>query len=273
MPVRRAQRQLTAARRLPGAEMSATRSAARRVTTVTSIGRAGIVRQHEQRRLSRANIWEKSMQFEKHLSDDRSFALARYSDKPGGNSVRASNNIITLRSSSEADRSWHAISALMTRAATGLAVCAEFAFPNVLIAVMSWTFAQALAGCAAYAEAMYPGLADAQSGHGNPGQVPSGLPSVAAGESGRAGPISRPSQVAPRALAAEAECTARSDGTGISSASITSAIGRFRSRMRRARERRLAIAELRALDDQSLRDIGISRSEITHVTRRGDRCE
>jgi uncharacterized protein YjiS (DUF1127 family) len=217
------------------------------------------------------------MQFEKHLAGDRSFARARYSDNPGGNSACLGGNIITLRSSSEADRSWRAISvaasALMTRAAAGLAVCAELAFPNVLIAVMSWTFAQALAGCAAYAEAMYPGLADAQSGHGNPGQVRSEMPSVAAGESGRAGPISLPRQTAPGTLAVKAECTARSDGTRFSNASVTSVVGRFRSRMRRAREQRLAIAELRALDDRSLRDIGISRSEITYFTRRGDRCE
>src|SRR6266849_468097 len=54
---------------------------------------------------------------------------------------------------------------------------------------------------------------------------------------------------------------------------ITSFLARFRSRIRRGRDSRLAIAELRALDDRRLRDIGISRCDIEHPAGRGDRCE
>jgi uncharacterized protein YjiS (DUF1127 family) len=176
-----------------------------------------------------------------------------------------------LRTASEPDTPWRAasaaVSALMTRAAAGLAIGSELAFPNVLLAVMSWTFAQALAGCAAYAEAMYPGfvehvdrrdpLRDAPSGDGNPDQRLGEMPSIAP--------------------ALEAESIARPEaplsGPAVSSGSITSLIGKFRSSMRRERDRRPATVELQALDDRTLRDIGISRSDIEYFTRRGDCCE
>jgi hypothetical protein len=64
-----------------------------------------------------------------------------------------------LRTSSDDARSRGAISAaaagLMARVVRGLAAWGETAFPRLLFAVMSWTMAQALAGCIAYAEAMY----------------------------------------------------------------------------------------------------------------------
>jgi uncharacterized protein YjiS (DUF1127 family) len=229
------------------------------------------------------------MQFEKQLSRDRSsFALARsradgYRDRASGYPAYPTGDVITLRPSSEADTSWRAVSAaasaLMTRAAAGLALCSEAAFPNVLLAVLSWTFAQALAGCAAYAEAMYPGLADAQSGAqsglGNPDQPPGQLSAAAKDEIGRTAPVSLPRPTRSVAPAVEAESMARPEQTrsAVSIGSIASLIRQFRLRMRGGRERRLAIAELQALDDRSLRDIGISRSDIAYIVRRGDRCE
>jgi uncharacterized protein YjiS (DUF1127 family) len=225
------------------------------------------------------------MQFEKQLSRDRSsFASARvranrYRDRGSRYSAYPTGDIITLRPSTADDTSWRALSAamstVMTRAAAGLAVCSEAAFPNVLLAVLSWTFAQALAGCAAYAEAMYPGLADAHSGHGNGGQLPEQMPSAAKEQISRAAAVSLPRQIAPGALAVETECTARSEQArpAVSIPSIASLIGRFRSRLRRRRERRLAIAELQALDERGLRDIGISRSDIAYIVRHRNRCE
>jgi uncharacterized protein YjiS (DUF1127 family) len=52
-------------------------------------------------------------------------------------------------------------------------------------------------------------------------------------------------------------------------ASIRSAITRMRSMIRERRARRRAIAELRALDDRSLRDIGLLRCEIDQIPRIG----
>jgi uncharacterized protein YjiS (DUF1127 family) len=225
------------------------------------------------------------MPFAKHVSRDRSsFALARsranrHENRAGGYSGYTTGDIITLRPSSEPAPSWRALSAatsvLMTRAAAGLAVCSEAAFPNVLLAVVSWTFAQALAGCAAYGEAMYPGLAEAQSGRGDTGQLPDQMRSAAQHEIGRAVAVSLPRQIPSHTRAVEAESMAESKParSTVSVSSIALLVGQFRSWMRCRRERRLAIAELQALDDRSLRDIGISRGDIAYIVRRENHCE
>jgi uncharacterized protein YjiS (DUF1127 family) len=57
------------------------------------------------------------------------------------------------------------------------------------------------------------------------------------------------------------------------SAPIVSLWVELRSRISRQRARRLAITELSALDDRSLRDIGLCRGDIEHIARHGDRCE
>ena len=169
------------------------------------------------------------MQFEKQLSEDRSaFVLVERRDQraiflrypaaevDAGLAVRAAASRSPIRpyqridrpltedrltnddrapvTSSADDTSWRAIptavSALIAKAAAGVAACADAAFPSFLIVVMSWTFAQALAGCAAYAEAMYPGFVDSddrQDGRdpvcgtpsrpGDPGQLQPDTPS------------------------------------------------------------------------------------------------
>ena len=179
----------------------------------------------------------------------------------------------------------------------GFAACAEFASPNFLLAVVSWIFAQVLAGCAAYGEAMYPGLVGAgepvdqrdpargtPSEHENPNQLPSrasGLSEISPiandGIRGR-GPIlvSRQTQSSAAALV-KTETVERSERTRAAAAgwstSIASFLASLRSRIRRGRDSRLAIAEPRAFDDRRLRDVGISRCAIEHLADRGDRCE
>lgn len=49
-----------------------------------------------------------------------------------------------------------AVAVLMVKAVGGVAACGEIVFPRLLVALMSWTIAQALAGCLAYVEAMHP---------------------------------------------------------------------------------------------------------------------
>jgi hypothetical protein len=70
----------------------------------------------------------------------------------------------TLRTSSGEDAWWRAISAavigLTAKAIGRFATFGDVAFSGFLLAVLSWTFSQALAGCAAYAEAMYPNFGD-----------------------------------------------------------------------------------------------------------------
>jgi hypothetical protein len=127
------------------------------------------------------------MQFEKQFHGGRSpFVLTGHGDEAN----RYSTEISALPASSEDDalgRSTVAAAArLMVKAAAGFAACAAVAVPNFLLMVASWTFAQALAGCTAYGEAMYPGLVGVgepvdqrdpvrgtQSEHGNPNQLQS----------------------------------------------------------------------------------------------------
>jgi uncharacterized protein YjiS (DUF1127 family) len=56
------------------------------------------------------------------------------------------------------------------------------------------------------------------------------------------------------------------------SATIASLLVKFRSRVRRGLDLRLAMMELQTVDDRTMRAIGISRCDIERVTRRGDRC-
>ena len=131
------------------------------------------------------------MQFEKQLSDGRSpFALAGRRNRASRESIHLTKEISALSASSEDDAPRRstvaAASQMMVTTVAGFAACAEVAFSNFLLAVVSWIFAQALAGCAAYGEAMYPGLVGVgepvaqrdpvrgtQSEHENPNQLQS----------------------------------------------------------------------------------------------------
>ena len=238
------------------------------------------------------------MQFDKQFLGGRPpFVLTGHGDEAN----RCSTEISALPASSEDDdrrrSTVTAASQMLVMTVAGFAACAEFASPNLLLAVVSWIFAQILAGCAAYAEAMYPGLvgvgepvdqrdpvSDTPSEHGNPNQLPSRTsdlseisPIANDGIRGR-GPIlvSRQTQSSAAALV-KTESVERSERTRAASAgsstSDSSFIARFRSRIRRGRDSRLAIAELRAFDDRRLRDIGTSRCDIEHLADRGDHCE
>jgi uncharacterized protein YjiS (DUF1127 family) len=283
--------------------ISGTKEAAGRVTTVALISSAGILRQHTQGKVSRANRFrEKSMQYEKQLSGGRlPFALARRRNKASRDSIHLTTEFSALPASSEDDAPRRstvaAASQPLAKAAAGFAACAAVAFPNFLLTVVSWTFAQALAGCAAYGEAIYPDFVDVvepvdqrdpvrgtPSEHGNPNQLQSrtsGLseisPTANDGIRGRR-PflVSRQTQSSATALV-KTEYIERSEKTRAAAAgwrtSIASFLANLRSRIRRGRDSHPAIAELRAFDDRGLRDIGISRCDIEHPAGRGDRCE
>jgi len=238
------------------------------------------------------------MQFDKQFHGGRSpFVLTGHGDEAS----RCSTEISALPASSEDDAPRRstvaAASQPIAKTVAGFAACAEIAFPNFLLAVVSWTFAQALAGCAAYGEAMYPGLVGVgepvdqrdpvrgtQSEHGNSNQPQSRtsglseISSIANDEIRGRRPFlaSRQTQSSSAAVV-KTEHLERSEVPRAAStgwrAFITSFLASLRSRIRRGRDSRLAIAELRALDDRRLRDIGISRCDIEHPAGRGDRCE
>ena len=243
------------------------------------------------------------MQFEKQSSGGRSpFALARRRNNASRDSIPLTTEISALPASpgDDAPRRSTVAAAWQLRVKTvaGFAACAAVEFPNFLLAVVSWIFAQALAGCAAYGEAMYPSLVGVpvdqrdpvrgtQSAHENPNQLQSRtsglseISSIASDEIRGRRPflVSRQTQSSSAAVV-KTEHLERSEAPRAAStgwrAFITSFLARFRSRIRRGRDSRLAIAELRALDDRRLRDIGISRGDIEYVEHpasRGDRCE
>ena len=289
----RTHRQMNA-RRVPRCaplSISGTKEAARRVTIVALISSAGMLRQHTQGRISRAKSFrERSMQFEKQFHGGRSpFVLTGHGDEAN----RYSTEISALPASSEDSAPRRSTVAAAARFMVKAAACAE----DFLLTVVSWTFAQALAGCAAYGEAMYPGFVGAgepvdqrdpargtPSEHGNPNQLQSrtsGLSEISPiandGIRGRA-PflVSRQTRSSAAALV-KTEHIERSERTHAAvagwSPSIASFLASLRSRIRCGRDSRLTIAKLRALDDRRLRDIGISRSDIEHLAGRGDRCE
>ncbi len=233
------------------------------------------------------------MQFEKQFPGGRSpFALARRRNKASRDSIHSTTEISALPPSSEDDaprRSTVAAAArLMVKAAAGFAARAEVALPSFLLAVVSWIFAQALAGCAAYGEAIYPDFVGVgepvdqrdpvhgtPSKHGNPNQLQSQtsglseISSIANDEIRGRRPflVSRQTQSSSAALV-KTEHLERSEAPRTASAGwrtfVTSFLARFRSRIRRRREGRLAIAELRAFDDRARRDTEFSRCEIEH---------
>ena len=238
------------------------------------------------------------MQFDKQFHGGRSpVVLTGHGDEAS----RYSTEISALPVSSEDDatrRSTVAAAArFIVKAAAGFAACAEVAVPNFLLTVVSWTFAQALAGCAAYGEAMYPGFVSVgepvdqrdpargtPSERGNPNQLQSqtsGLNEISSVANDKLGGR-RPSLASPQTQSSAADLVKtehieQSERTHAAvagwSTSIASFLASLRSRIRCGRDSRLTIAKLRALDDRRLRDIGISRSDIEHLAGRGDRCE
>jgi hypothetical protein len=58
-------------------------------------------------------------------------------------------------------------SKLMVKAVGTFAVCSDIAFHSVILSVMSWTVAQVLEGCAAYAQGMYPYALEPDEPHGH----------------------------------------------------------------------------------------------------------
>jgi uncharacterized protein YjiS (DUF1127 family) len=274
-----------------------TKAATRHVTAVALIRPVGMLQKHARDSISRSNIPpEKSMPFAKQLSKELSchqshsqIRLPRQIDRSAV-SVRPSNSDRPLLTSSQEDASQPAIlealPRLMVKAVARFAEHAGTAFPNLLLAI-----AEFLAGCAAYAEAMYPPppMADERVHSGVP--VPTacptldilplkGKPSLIAIAGNRNRSIGskelcfRLEQTGPVAGAqADAENMAwpmkGPDAGSPWPVSIIAPAISLLARLRRAQAQRQAIVELRGLDDRTLRDIGISRCNVEHIASDG----
>ena len=170
-------------------------------------------------------------------------------------------------------------SSLTLKAATILSYCAGPALPALLLGFFSWAVAELLAGFAAYAEAMYSPPApkalvpietqatDAPRGAKRSRNVMMMQVNSSAGCSNQVRPGARTA-----ALPAEwhGHGARAHPNRHVSLWRIASA---WWSSLRQAVERRRAVAELRALDDRALRDIGIYRCNIEHVVRHGAQRE
>lgn len=166
--------------------------------------------------------------------------------------------------------------AMAMKALNGVSHFAEHTLPDFLVAVFSWIITETLAGCTAYAESLYP-IPPA------PGTV-----EAAPDETPRRRTADRLCLVSIRARLGVESCDRATlapmlDPTDVGSFAqperrpgalwlYRSSIGIFIAacalRVRRARARRQAIAELHALDDRSLRDIGLSASDIECIVWR-----
>jgi hypothetical protein len=197
-----------------------------------------------------------------------------------------------IRTVSERDASWSPILAerfhVVMKAIGGFAARGEAAFESVLLAAMSWTVAQVLAGCAEYCQAMYPTFVeldgppvdehdatnaaqfDWRVAH-QPGSREVGARArMAQSHQPRLGATSIVHADALRVEAAHIEAV-QVEGLARAelkrtfarrwSASITAPVAEFWLRLRHERERRRAIMELRALERRISRDVALSQTE------------
>ncbi|WP_291692620.1 DUF1127 domain-containing protein [Bradyrhizobium sp.] len=143
--------------------------------------------------------------------------------------------------------------------------------------------AEVLAGCATYAEAMYC-IPPATLHHEGAAECASSRPSLPSHGPARGKPDLRvilgngsshtePPKDLPQAAGEGADRAADAEqppaiATGWRIAIAAPAV-RLMAKWQRAQSRRRALAELRGLDDPTLRDVGLTRSDIEYAARQG----
>jgi uncharacterized protein YjiS (DUF1127 family) len=182
-----------------------------------------------------------------------------------------------------------AVSRLLAATAARFPIHAGSTFPNLPLAIFSWMTAEFLAGCAAYAEAMYPTLAIVQGRVAHRTPVPTlvsqrsnpprgarpGLNAISSKTTSNieGGPLSLLEQMRFRPeVASRSEFGAQTQQPPNSAwrwyVSVGTALKVLLSKIRQRQARRRAMTELRNFDDRLLRDIGISRCDIESIVRR-----
>jgi uncharacterized protein YjiS (DUF1127 family) len=163
---------------------------------------------------------------------------------------------------------WPAIAAVAIMSRFLFRTAAQFAEAagEILSAIASWMVTEMLQGCAAHALAMY-GIPIAVDDEEPDAKASLHAISVGHQSEDSAAKTRSPPDVAP-------PCAEHVSGprSGRRTAIIVSAVALL-SKIQERRARQRAIAELRNLDDRSLRDIGISRTDIDHIARHGVRLE
>jgi hypothetical protein len=135
------------------------------VTAVASIRRAGMITKHVRVNFSRTDIpWENSMPVAKHLSYTASrgrLSLSHRIDRSAPFGQRVHQDGVSRRPSRRRLPLRSRLVDGLRSIYVGLAALAAHASaaPTLVFAIASWIAAETLAGCAAYAKAMYPALA------------------------------------------------------------------------------------------------------------------
>jgi uncharacterized protein YjiS (DUF1127 family) len=146
------------------------------------------------------------------------------------------------------------------------------AVPNLVLAIVSLMITEAMAGCAAYAEAMYgiPLAAAEPQAAEVPARQDVSLTLVHAKDDfARSAPQARAGLPARTAATVVVQPDERQSGRPPWYVSVGVFIAACRSRFRKARMRRRTVTELRQLDERSLRDIGLSAADIEYMAWRG----
>ena len=254
-----------------------TRPATAIVTTVARNPSYGIVRKHGRGRTSHANLlWEKSMPFAKSSPYHRSRSQIeparrtnhRPVQEPNSNGERAL--VIPLSHGRKRSRpAAMTVSAMAAKALNGVSHFAEHTLPNFLVAVLSWIITETLAGCTAYAESLYPIPAAPEAVEATPDETPRRRAADRLRLVSIHARLGEQPTLAPTLDQADADTFAQPERQPGTIWRRCSSLGNFIAagalRIRRARARRQAIAELRTLDDRTLRDIGLSASDIEYI--------
>jgi uncharacterized protein YjiS (DUF1127 family) len=254
------------------------------VTAVARNPSRGIVRKHGCGRTSHANLsWEKSMPFAKSSPYYRSRSQiepARRTSQhaaqdPNSNGERARVILLPQRRAQPRPAAT-TMSAMAIKALNGVSHFAEHTLPDFLVAVFSWIITETLAGCTAYAESLYPIPPAPEAAEPALDETPRrraperlSLASIHA----RLDIVTcEQPTLAPALDPADYDRLAQPERRPGALWRHCSSLGIFIAacalRVRRARARRQAIAELRALDDRSLRDIGLTASDIDYIAWR-----
>jgi uncharacterized protein YjiS (DUF1127 family) len=267
-----------------GMAASSTRPATAIVTAVARNRGYGIVRKHGCRRTSHANLlWEKSMPFAKSSPCHRSRSQIEPARRTSQHAVRDLNSngeralVIPLSQRRAPTRpAAMTMSAMATKALNGISHFAEHTLPDFLVAVFSWIITETLAGCTAYAESLYPippapEAAEPALDETPRRRAPERLSLVSIHARLDIVTCGKPT-LAPTFDHADDDSFAQPQRRPGALWRYCSSLGMFIAacalRVRRARARRQAIAELRTLDDRSLRDIGLSTCDIEYIVWR-----
>jgi uncharacterized protein YjiS (DUF1127 family) len=254
------------------------------VTTVARNPSYGIVRKHRRGKNSHANLlWEKSMPFAKSSPYHRSRSQIEPARRTSQRAVQDLNSsgeralVIPLSHGRTPSRpAAMTMSAMTVKAVTRISHFAEHTLPNLMVAVFSWIITETLAGCTAYAESLYPIPPAKEAVEAAPDETPRrraadrlSLVSIHA----RLGVVnSEQPTLAPTLDQTDSDSIAQPERQPGALWRRCSALGIFIAacalRIRRAHARRQAIAELRGLDERSLRDIGLSASDIEYIVWR-----